>query len=66
MTTIAARRTYLGEAFHGPRRVEDAHPAIVDAVLFAAANRTAPTAPSPRATAVPDPFAGLMRCAGCS
>jgi len=63
---IVRRRTYLGEAFHGAKRVVDAHPAIVDEALFAAANRAAPTVASPRKGVSPDVLVGLVRCAGCS
>lgn len=62
---IVARRTYLGEAFHGPHVVTGAHPAIVDEVLFEAANRTTPAAASARRSARPILLGQLVRCAGC-
>jgi site-specific DNA recombinase len=63
---IVGRRTYLGEAFHGPHVVSGAHEAIVDDVLYEAANRAVPAVASPRRSTRPLLLGGLVRCAGCS
>lgn len=62
------RRVYLGEAKHGNHSRPGAHPAIVDAGLFAAANRARPavaSAPSTERVHEESPLRGLLRCAGC-
>jgi site-specific DNA recombinase len=62
---MVPHRVYLGEAHHGQHVLPDAHPRIIDPVLFEAANRVAPGAPPPRTGRV-NVLVGLPRCAGCS
>jgi DNA invertase Pin-like site-specific DNA recombinase len=62
---MITHRVYLGEAHHGEHALPDAHPRIVDPVLFEAANRVQPGAP-PIRTGHVNPLVGLPRCAGCS
>lgn len=62
---IIANRTYLGEVSGGGELVNpEAHPALVDAALFAEANRVRGVAParSGRASGL---LSGILRCAGC-
>jgi Recombinase len=61
---MVTHRVYLGIAHHGKHIHPDAHPAIIDAALFEAANRVLPGAPPPRAGRV-NVIGGLPRCAGC-
>jgi DNA invertase Pin-like site-specific DNA recombinase len=66
---MVRRRVYVGEAHHGEHVHHDAHPAIIEAGLWAAANRSTPAVRS--APAVKDRahseslLRGLLRCAGC-
>ena len=46
---MVTHRVYLGVAYHGKHVHPDAHPALIDPVLFEAANRVLPGAPPPRA-----------------
>jgi hypothetical protein len=46
---IVTHRVYLGVAYHGKHVQPDAHPALIDRMLFEAANRVLPGAPPPRA-----------------
>jgi hypothetical protein len=62
---MVTHRVYLGVAYHGKHVHPDAHPALIDPVLFEAANRVLPGAPPPRAGRV-NVIGGLPRCAGCS
>jgi len=63
---MVTHRVYLGVAYHGKHVHPDAHPALIDAVRFEAANRVLPPgAPPPRAGRV-NVIGGLPRCAGCS
>jgi DNA-binding response OmpR family regulator/DNA invertase Pin-like site-specific DNA recombinase len=65
---MVTHRVYLGEAKHGKHVKPDAHAAIIDEVLFAAAKRIAPAVASdaPNGREHPDSLLrGLMRCAGC-
>jgi site-specific DNA recombinase len=71
IATIVRRRTYTGVAFHGQHSAPDAHPRIIDDILFETANRVRPSTSSPRATEPGDRktpellLTGLLRCAGC-
>jgi DNA invertase Pin-like site-specific DNA recombinase len=65
MRRMVTHRVYLGVAYHGKHVHPDAHPALIDSVLFEAANRVLPGAPPPRAGRV-NVIGGLPRCAGCS
>jgi site-specific DNA recombinase len=60
-------RVYLGEAKHGEHVRAGAHPAILDEVLFQAANRNTPTVSSDvKGRKHEDSLLrGLLRCAGC-
>ena len=62
---MVTHRVYLGVAYHGKHVHPDAHPALIDPVLFEAANRVLPGAPPPRGGRV-NVIGGLPRCAGCS
>jgi hypothetical protein len=62
---MVTHRVYLGVAYHGKHVHPDAHPALIDPVLFEAANRVLPGAPPPRSGRV-NVIGGLPRCAGCS
>ena len=62
---MVTHRVYLGVAYHGKHVHPDAHPALIEPVLFEAANRVLPGAPPPRAGRV-NVIGGLPRCAGCS
>ncbi len=59
---IVKNRVYLGAAFYGTEENTDAHPALVGAELFDAANAARGVRP-PRG--VPALLSGLVRCAGC-
>ncbi|MGO9961360.1 MAG: recombinase family protein [Solirubrobacteraceae bacterium] len=59
---MVTHRVYLG---HGKDVHPAAHPALIDPVLFEAANRVLPGAPPRRAGRV-NVIGGLPRCAGCS
>jgi site-specific DNA recombinase len=64
---MVRHRVYLGEASHGEHVRVDAHPALIDEALWAAARRAAPTVQSSRhdAQAVEPLLRGLLRCGGC-
>jgi hypothetical protein len=62
---MVTHRVYLGVAYHGKHVHPDAHPALIDPVLFEAANRALPGAPPARGGRV-NVIGGLPRCAGCS
>jgi DNA invertase Pin-like site-specific DNA recombinase len=60
---LVTSEVYTGVAFHGPHRLEGAHPAIVSAEEYAAANGT-------KGTKLLGPeegylLSGLVRCSGC-
>ena len=57
-------RAYLGEASHGEHVQADAHPALVDARLWDAANAVSGRAPG-RNGSDGTLLAGIIRCAGC-
>ena len=62
---MVTHRVYLGVAYHGKHVHPDAHPALIESLLFEAANRVLPGAPPPRSGRV-NVIGGLPRCAGCS
>lgn len=65
---MVTRRTYVGEAYHGAHVHADAHPPLVDPLLWAAANRVVPAVRSSPSTGRAHPeslLRGLLRCAGC-
>lgn len=61
---LIRNRAYLGEASHGSHVQVDAHPAIVSAELWEAANAVKGRAPA-RGDSEGTLLAGLVRCAGC-
>jgi site-specific DNA recombinase len=64
---LVERRVYVGEAKHGEHVRPGAHPALVDEVLWQAANRVKPAVRSDvKHRAYDDSLLrGLLRCAGC-
>jgi DNA invertase Pin-like site-specific DNA recombinase len=65
---MVKRRVYLGEAGHGQHSRPDSHPAIVDEMLFSAANRAEPSvrsAPTVERAHADSLLRGLLRCSGC-
>ena len=60
---IIKNRVYLGEAYRGERVNDDAHPAIVTAAEWQAAN-LAPVRAAARSRQ-PNLLGGIARCAGC-
>ena len=60
---IIKNRVYLGEAYRGENVNADAHPAIVSAAEWQAAN-LAPVRAAPRSKK-PNLLGGIARCAGC-
>lgn len=63
---LIRNRVYLGELRVGDYTNTEAHPAIVDGELFAAANRAIERAPRPpRRGHAPALLAGLVRCTAC-
>jgi DNA invertase Pin-like site-specific DNA recombinase len=61
---LIRNRAYLGEASHGKHIQPDAHPALVSAQLWDAANVVSGRAPS-RNGGDGSLLTGLVRCAGC-
>jgi site-specific DNA recombinase len=61
---VVRNRAYLGEASHGKHVQTGAHPALVSAELWEAANAVRGRAPG-RGSGDGTLLAGLVRCAGC-
>jgi DNA invertase Pin-like site-specific DNA recombinase len=61
---VVRNRAYLGEASHGKHVQPDAHPALVTAELWEAANAVQGRAPA-RGSSDGTLLGGLVRCAGC-
>lgn len=64
---LVVRRVYVGEAVHGEHVRAASHPALVDEVLWQAANRVKPAVASDvEGRERPDSLLrGLLRCSGC-